>query len=334
MITEEHLAKIIKAQANQKIVYKKQLSDSDDILRSFVEILNNKPDNYWLIRESREIGMISISFKKNRKVEHLRFAFIRGKWSVIPGSMLSVEILNELQYEKLHQYNIADKCEELINLCQSRGLDKNKLVLPNPHQQSNWSDYNNYIVSAENEKRFADPIEALKKIYTTIDNAIANVDLLTTLHNAAFMQTPDTLSDEALKNVFSAWLMVNDFDHDVQCPISYELFKMPYVLSSGRVFEKSSLFNEEGGLKFTDCPITNRPIVSHPYRLEGYTSLLQSCLEKFVELINLCKPQQERPAMQAASIINPSHVPASLFYNDSSQSGAPKIASDTLTNRF
>jgi hypothetical protein len=338
MITEEQLAIIMKKKEGQKIVFKRRLFDSDnsdyDILTSFEDILRNKPDGYWLIRESRQIGMISISYKKGEKIENLRFAFIRGKWTIVPGKMLTPEVLNELKYETLYQNNIAGKCEELIGRCTSLGFVKMKLVFPNPHQQSNCNSYNNYIVSAESDKRYVDPLECLKTVSITIDKAIANVNSLAIANNKALIEIKLPLSNKELKNVFVEWLTVNNLIDDLQCPVSFDLFEVPYVLDSGRVYEKSSLFNDDNTIKLEKCPVTSKPIVSHPYHLEGYTSSLNKCLAKFVTLISESKKQgllETKNESVSSSIINPGFVQASLFYNDPNQlvkSG--RVADDKL----
>ena len=43
-------------------------------------------------------------------------------------------------------------------------------------------------------------------------------------------------------------------------PISYEIMKDPVVVSSGHVFDRSSIFDESGKMKFNKCPITRQAL--------------------------------------------------------------------------
>ncbi len=60
------------------LIFKNEVGSesSSGYLASFEYLLKNKPDNTWLIRESRLPGRISVTYKKKDHIIHQRYAFV------------------------------------------------------------------------------------------------------------------------------------------------------------------------------------------------------------------------------------------------------------------
>ena len=255
------------------IIFKKALKpyhNNIEILQAFGKILETKPVGYWLIRESRQEGKITVSIKRIGKIDHYRFAFKDGRWKVAPPSEVG-------EFEPLDRQMIGFQCQQLINLLSEKNFDMNKLILPGFHEQSDNSSYTayQYKTIGKSHIRYDDPIESLNFVINKIKASCIEGTELQELEFA-----PDlTLDNEAL---FVSWLERNKLTDGLIDPISFNLMKKAYIISeSGRAFEYTTLFDEEGRLRLEQCPITRREIINRPYRVEEYTTKLAVCLDLF-----------------------------------------------------
>jgi hypothetical protein len=81
-------------------------------------------------------------------------------------------------------------------------------------------------------------------------------------------------------------------------PISFEIMKDPIVLSSGQVFDRSSIYDAQGKMKVNRCPITRQPLEKKAYPLSYLKGKLTKYkLDRFNQLIDIAnqyKGDQEK----------------------------------------
>jgi hypothetical protein len=281
--------------------FKNRLSDArldNHIIEDFEEVIKRKPHGAWLIRESRQPGMVSITYNQTGVVKHDRYAFVHGKWGSVSNSEIS-DIAKKCEY--MSRTNIANSCQSLLEVIfADRGwLKMDKLVFPLKDQYSLQNEYGSYVIAVEeNAKVYNNPVEALKDIDKKIDALLKKSNTEIAQMDLSFLKTHSTSSprieierSDQLEERFCAWLISENLEKDVFSPISLELFKNPHVLAdSGIVLDGDELFHNAKLLE--TCPITRTRIEKNPYRIEGWNRQLEECLQKFQLLIDKCSTQE------------------------------------------
>ena len=108
-------------------------------------------DYVWLLRESREPGMLTVqSLTKNKTAKAHRYCLTKDGWkdastkeliAALKPSMIEVKISNIEEVARQHIDSLFDV------IATSYGLKNENLVLPSAAMQSNQSMYSCYIVS-------------------------------------------------------------------------------------------------------------------------------------------------------------------------------------------
>ena len=330
MITKAQLNEMLRNDNYQRqIIFKQNFGvDGDDIepLDTCKGILKNKPQGYWLIRESRKDGMISVSLKKKRGIHHTRFAVVLDQWIVVPHKNLDL-INNAHSFNRLTKNTIGKKFKQLITLLVNSGYFIPSLILPGINQSTTSQAYLSYCVAVDNTLCFNSPMLALKAIKELLKQQSINFGHASALNYTGLEKMTPNLSSEEQKDLFTAWLEQNKLDMDLYCPISLELYTQPYVLEeSGFVIDKSSLFDEQGKKKIEKCPFTSALIQRPPYRMAGYIDLLQKCLDLFSKLANLYNKQRESSEEKIHEVTS-QVVPFTLFFQGGTAVDRGDIAS-------
>lgn len=292
-----------------------------DTLEGFNEFFANKPVGYWLIRESRINGMITLMHKlDNNKVMNSRYAFVNGQWQ-----WMGIKT-GDKPYDKIYVHSIKSKFQLLLETLYARHpLDAKKMIRPavgertsnTQYYSSNGPQYVNNSPNQEKEKPvYANPIQALERIKTIMtllgatlaeSGTDTNNLKMTLLFDIKMTLTKEQLTQilretvqpfknnknaEEIKNLFEQWLEANGLTDDLLCPVSYSLFSEPYLIGeSGMIYDADSLF--VGGKCLATCPKTRLPIELHPTHFEGYRGILYTCLEQFFDLIMMYQEQMK-----------------------------------------
>lgn len=317
MITKAQLNEMLQNDNYQRqIIFKRNFGvDGDEVkpLDTCKGILINKPKGYWLIRESRKDGMISVSVKGTKGIHHTRFAVVLDQWIVVPHKDLDL-INNAHSFNKLTKDTIGNKFEQLITLLVTSGYVMTSLILPGIHQSSTSQAYLSYCVSVDSTLCFNSPIIALKAIKKLLRLQIINFGQASALNYTGLEKMTANLSSEEQKDLFTAWLEKNKLDMDLCCPISLELYTQPYVLEeSGFVIDKSSFFDEQGKKIIEKCPYTAVPIQRAPYRMTGYIALVQTCFDLFSKLAILYN-EQRVSSKETIHEVTSQVLPFTLFF--------------------
>jgi hypothetical protein len=282
-----------------KIIFKRNFknrpinNDLDNkIIEDFENLIKNKPNGTWLIRESRQIGLFSITYKNWGEVWHTRYAFIDGKYREVADKELK-KIANK--FINMSITNIANGCEALLRTIFATNpiLTLDHLLLPSKTQVTEVSQYQRYVVVQKKVKIYNDPVKALRKIGRQIDVLLKKSDAEIAMMDLSFLKvypgspTTEVEHREQLKERFCAWLTSAHLETAVFSPISLEIFKAPYVLQeSGRVFDYHEIYHD--GKLLISCPITRIPIKKTPCPIKDWNEQLDKCLQKFQLLINKC----------------------------------------------
>lgn len=306
-------------------VFAKQFPGSieEDPLLAFIKLVQTKPDGYWLMRESRVEGMISITFKLNGKVGHDRFVFKNERWrEVNDGQKITAIGAYESFNKDTANKSVIDSLLDAIYA--TRPLEYEKLIIPAEAFASSNMGYlqaSPYVLvtrrDGKEQKIYADLLGSLAEITNLINENIRILD------NEENRSTPISLDMELLKTVvlpsrkklnedlclkktfllvnsasflkdlFTKWLENNQLGEDLFCPVGADLFVEPYyVVESGQVFDVSSLFPQ--GKCLLTCPVTRMPIMLHPVHFEGYRRKLGECLILFFDFIELYQANLEQ----------------------------------------
>ena len=327
---------------------------SPDPLEAFTGLFKNKPDGYWLVRESRVKGMISITFKLNQVITHRRFAFVEDHWNEVGGEQVKDYQEGVWPYLELTQGTVKTKIDLLLEtVFKNYALNLEQLILPKESQASKDNDYScicpyeplmNRI--NQNEKIYANLIESLKKIEQIMidvkDSLNEDRDIkmdLDMLKEIVLSSKEDLISQLQLprpfqnfpnakqfKDVFANWLSDNNLMFDLFCPIQMDLFEEPYyILESGHVFDSSALFANAGNCLQT-CPLTRVDIKAHPIHFDGYRRELNERLIQFFDLIQLYQEKISLNKEQKCSVLpqasNLQFFPIPIFPRPSAEPGS------------
>lgn len=127
--------------ATKPMIYAKiSLAKSNDIIY-------DAPPNSWLIRESRQKGMLNITFKNNTgKIEYARFAFIEDRWKCIPDDRITSTLENS-KFQESDKNATQGQCRQLLQAIfnQFPELKQDRLLFPPKEQVS--TGYSDYCVS-------------------------------------------------------------------------------------------------------------------------------------------------------------------------------------------
>lgn len=301
-------------------------------------MLRNKPDGYWLIRESRQLGMISVTYKLSGKTNHTRFAFVNGNWKEVGGNQL-VNYSRPDSYQHLMKENIKEKCDELLEeIFTILGLEKTNILIPAATQASTAPEYSSYCdihqvyvkVGSGREVLYGNPVTALNKVELILNSILAGLkgssgeenesnnalaflkgfhlpnirpeELMAHFRQPKPFKNGDRLQEVIqLKDQFSEWLEMCNLRDNLFCPVTQELFLEPYYLSeTGQIYDADGIFHHD---KLLDkCPLTQTPIVEYPTHCKGYRSKLELCLSKFFEAVQLVQNLESQNQIELASI--------------------------------
>ncbi|MFA5960294.1 MAG: hypothetical protein WC785_07235 [Tatlockia sp.] len=131
--------------AKKPVMFKKQLNPHaktpEEIREDFDKLLHVKSKGHWLLQESQMPGVITISFKADKAVEHYYYIYFNQKWQKLTDAMREAQV----DFEK----NISHHGEKLIKQLISHGLDIDKLVLPavEQNQQSDNHHFSDYTIT-------------------------------------------------------------------------------------------------------------------------------------------------------------------------------------------
>jgi hypothetical protein len=256
-------------------VFKKDPSHCNDhkkILKNFERLLKCCDSGAWLIRESRQVGFITLSFNKEGKIEHRRFAFISNEW--IEANNL--EAAKTIKITPKNESNIGNSSEDLLNKIQDKyNLSFKALQVPSSKAATKASAYLQYVFDEEPaQKKYRDPIGALDKIKQQLENEI-------TLFSVPEASPPTADKFLSYKEAFIDWINKSEHKYDLECPISLAIFTRPYRLSSGYVLERLHCFDDLGQNFKSHCPVTRLALTSEPIPLIGYHKVFEICLEAF-----------------------------------------------------
>ncbi|QLZ67775.1 hypothetical protein FOLKNPGA_00548 [Legionella sp. PC1000] len=338
-ISKKKAKKIFKLEDKGPIlIFKRQITpDAENILLSFENMLRNKPDGYWLIRESRQFGMISVTYKQAGKINHARFAFVGENWKEVGGDDL-VNYSRPDSYQRIMRENIKEKCEELLKqIFTTIGLEKTNILIPTAKQASTAPEYSGYCdiyqvyvkVGSGREVVYGNPLEALNNVELILNTILADLKGPRAEENEsnsalAFLKeynlpniTPEELTQHfrqpkpfksgdhlqeviQLKDQFAEWLEKCGLRDNLFCPVTQELFLEPYYLTeTGQVYDADGIFHHD---KLLDkCPLTQTPIDEYPTHCKGYRSKLKLCLFKFLEAVQLVQDPEQQQQIEQAS---------------------------------
>lgn len=338
-ISKKKAKKIFKQVDKGKVlIFKRQITPYDeDILPTFENMLRNKPEGYWLIRESRQFGMISVTYKTAEQINHVRFAFVGENWKEVGGDEL-VNYSRPGSYQRLMKENIKEKCEELLKqIFTTLGLEKTNILIPTAKQASTTPEYSGYCdfrqlyvkVGAGREVLYGNPVEALNKVELILNSILAGLkdpeadenepdNALTFLKEYSLPNiTPAELIQHfrqpkpfkngdhlqeviQLKDQFAEWLEKCNLRDNLFCPVTQELFLEPYYLTeTGQVYDADGIFHNDKLLN--KCPLTQTPIVEYPTHCKGYRSKLELCLFKFMDAVQLVQNPEQQQQIERAS---------------------------------
>lgn len=320
---------------------------------AFKNLLANKPDGYWLIRESRVDGMISVTFKINKDIKHGRFVFANDHWTMVGNNDLNNYIEGVLPFEALTRDTVGTKINLLFDaIFSSLPLVFEKMVIPSEAQATHNLDYvmiSPYILMEERDGKE-------KKIYANLLGSLNHLEgIMTNLEDSLDKEQQineinmDTLSEiklpvkellmeqlkqaqpfktegyaKQIKELFANWLTANALTLDLYCPVSLDLYEEPYyVVESGHVFDASSLF-PNGNDCLNACPLTREVIESHPVHFAGYRRELNERLLQFFDIIQL---HQQKTGLNKSTVIMPkaSDLP---FFSTVKDDGSISIAEE------
>ncbi|KTD20948.1 Uncharacterised protein [Legionella lansingensis] len=328
-ISKENLGKIFQREdKGQVIIFKKQISNRDTPLQDFIELLNTKPNGYWLLRESRVTGMISVSYKEKEQVKHTRFAFVGDHWEDVPGKDIETFLANA-SYEQLMRSNIADRCDDLLDKIFSLlPLTVDNIIVPTNSEASEEAAYLGYTsthqpyaapIEEEPKVIYNNPVDALQKVELILQQLISilkesdpakkeninpslahlrkiNTELTITpkdlmiqlSHAKAFAKGPHAEATAKLRDCFEEWLERCNLRDNLFCPVTQGLFEEPYY-----IVETGHVYDAAGifdkGVLLSKCPLTQVPIERYPVHLNGYRRKLSHCLLQFFEALQLVK---------------------------------------------
>ncbi|KTC93200.1 SH2 domain-containing protein [Legionella cincinnatiensis] len=340
-ISKKKAKKIFKQEdKGQILIFKRQITpiaDAENILLTFENMLGNKPEGYWLIRESRKLGMISVTYKKGGQIKHVRFAFVGENWKEVTGDELD-NYSRPDSYQQLMKENIKEKCDELLKqIFTILKLEKTNILIPTAKQASTTPEYSGYCdihqvymkVGAGRAFLYGNPLEALNNVELILNSILAGLkdpkadenepnnaldflkeyslpnitseELIQHFRQPKPFKNGDHLQEVTqLKEQFAEWLEKCNLRDNLFCPVTQELFLEPYYLTeTGQVYDADGIFHNDRLLN--KCPLTQTPIVEYPTHCKGYRSKLELCLFKFMEAMQLVQnPEQQKQTEHAS----------------------------------
>ncbi len=262
ILKKEIEAMLSEAPQMHGIIFKRALKphhNDEEILSSFERIIANKPKNFWLMRESRVAGKISVTYRTESGVYHMRFAFTNGEW--VPANFQD-------KFDPMDRRMIGTQCQQLIHCLALRNFNLEQMVLPGKDEQSTSPLYSKYtyVTVGKSRVRYDDPIVSLNTVIDTFKEIIINKKEMQQLNFA-----PE-LHHVKAEDLFCEWLYKNRLHDGILDPIYCTLMEKPYIISeSGYAFDFKTLFDDNLSLRLEKCPFTRKPITLKPYRVEGYT---------------------------------------------------------------
>ncbi|MGQ3892755.1 SH2 domain-containing protein [Legionella sp. CNM-4043-24] len=280
-----------------------------EILADFENLLRDRENGAWLVRESRSLGNLSLSYRKNDTIRHYRFALVDGVWtgsdSVSAGQSVKCVDLS----------NLGEQGQKLIKLIIGYGFSRRRMVLPNDLQCTQEPDYMRASYSSAKilSRRYDDPVVAVKEALERLKVIDCNEESI--VQTAGSLKKPlDSKAGEEVDEAFAQWLRNNELDTGLICSVSLSLIREPLVLhESGRSFDASSM-----PMIGARCPITRAPITQPPYTLPEYEPLLATCLDIFIRLVNEAWLRKQPSAPGAYSMFASSSTASSVPVADSS----------------
>ncbi|KTC73067.1 hypothetical protein Lbir_1119 [Legionella birminghamensis] len=294
------------------MVFKQKLTDSPQApYLDFEDELRNKVDGSWLIRESGQTGMISLSYKLGGRIDHKRFVYIGKKWKVVDYKRIA-EFSKKPFEAQTKETMVNELIDSLLKIIfEKLPLTPSGMLLPLETQASAEESYYHsgpYIVLQHKlspiQKVYDKPLDALANSIEVIKKIRQNLDTQQEMSvvkslkeyenfslpprellNAALNQAKPYREGTAklMKDIFAQWLEVNKLGTDLFCPVTLDLFDEPYVLTSGKVVNASAWhgINQHR----SECPLTRTPIVHQPEHVKGYRRKLAEALMQFYDMI-------------------------------------------------
>jgi hypothetical protein len=291
----------------KQFVFKKDPSNSGDdrkILQHFKECLHKqKNQNAWLLRESRQAGMISLSYLKEGKVIHQRFAFIHNKWH----SANDEQHAKELGFVPINSLNMGMSIYPLFDQIEQKlSLTRDNILIPTQECASKVRAYmqDEYTIEID---VFKNPLEVLARLQKQFEDKIKASSI-------SLSKLPEEENLDLYEHAFLSWLeskRKEDQDiNDLYCPITHEVFKNPVILSSKQIFEYSEVLDSKGQHRYIECPLSNMRIKPEETRtLDGYHRAFRSCLKIFAEWHRLQKALEQQTLPSAYPVPAPQYIP-------------------------
>jgi hypothetical protein len=312
-------------------IFKRKLCESstEDSLIEFEQLLANKPVGYWLIRESRKEGMLSITFKEAKdtlpytKISHTRFLFTNRKWHEVNDESRVRTFLDDktLFEPATHELNKKKIALLIRTIKRNYSLKYENILLPVEKHASLEPSYfyiAPYVLSSEQDSEEqkidnnpCDALDNLMKIIIKVRDRVCGIQ--------------QTAKDTTWNHIDLLYLS------SIELPAKKELFdklaNKKFFAIEGIAKEYKDIFEKWIKINKLDegliCPVSGSLFIEPYYVREskqvydgdtngasipirGYRKKLEQCLLEFYELIEV---YQERLA-----------IPSEIFFKKAPKS--------------
>ncbi|QBR84073.1 hypothetical protein E3983_06720 [Legionella israelensis] len=272
MVPKDEIATKLKEDKKQNPVLAFRKLKKEKEINRLTLLLDDLPSGSWLIRQSREEGMYTITYKEDKIAYHCRMLcdLSEGWVEVSDSEVLKPYLVGGKPYKKFNGQEIPPGLLKILY----ENFNKDLLVLP--------------------PQVFNDPIDALEKVN----------EILREISFSKDEKSEVKIDREKLIPQFVSWLEVNHLDNDLTDVIDFEFITEPYVLASGIVLDKRSCFRKDTSPVYSVCPVTGKVLEREPQPLWGYQDVLEETLENFYYYLQI--EQKTEVEKQNKESYNPS----------------------------
>ncbi len=236
----------------------------------------------------------------------------------------------------LNKGSIETKCDDLLKrIEQDLKLNIEQIIVPSAEQSTTNAAYSSYVrlsyrvIAPKLERVYANPVAKLEEVdalmareETVIEPAKLSLNrqqLDAQLKSPSpFIKGPHTKEFNEFVGDFEASVKKLNLHDGLICPVTLGIYKEPYVLPSSQVIDREGLFYTDSNGKaqrVKECPLTRKPLKSHPPRLKDYDKALESSLRRYHEKVEAIQMQAKMKTNDEENRVAEQRTASSLAMN-------------------